>query len=387
MPRPSLSNVRRKAFWPLAKAGATWFVIFFALLAAGGFMFAWSGLYSVAASRGHWPGFSLILEFGMRSSVRTHSLGIDVPDLDDPALIDRGAGHFQGGCAHCHGAPGRPSSPIVHAMLPEPPDLGATVPTWKAHELFWIVKNGFKYTGMPAWAAQERDDEVWAIVAFLMRLPQVDASQYLEMAGIELRDAIPVRALAQGGPVGTALAACSRCHGLDGGARANGAFPRLDIQSADYLATQLEAYVSGKRQSGIMQPVAAELDATDMRRLADYFAAQRPTGISVPATSQDSALELGRTLATAGMPGLGLPPCLSCHAVDPDSRSPLYPALAGQYASFTAQQLALFKLGKRRGTPASQIMSVIAQRLTQEQINAVSIYFAELPVRPVGDAN
>ena len=141
------------------KTGAMWLAIFLAVLGVGGFLFAWSGLYSVAASRGHWPGLSLILKFGMRSSVRTHALGIEAPDLENPALVERGAGYFQGGCAPCHGAPGRPSNPIVHAMLPEPPDLGVAVPTWKANELFWIVKNGFKYTGMPAWAAQDRDDE------------------------------------------------------------------------------------------------------------------------------------------------------------------------------------------------------------------------------------
>ena len=54
-------------------------------------------------------------------------------------------------------------------MLPVPPDLGAAVPTWQPNELFWIVKNGLKYTGMPGWAAQGRDDEVWAVVAFLQR--------------------------------------------------------------------------------------------------------------------------------------------------------------------------------------------------------------------------
>ena len=103
---------------PRLKTAIAWFAVGATALIAGAFLFAWSGLYSVAASRGHWAALDAILEFAMRSSVRTHALGIDVPDLDDPALVERGAGHFQGGCAPCHGAPGRVSSPIVHAMLP-----------------------------------------------------------------------------------------------------------------------------------------------------------------------------------------------------------------------------------------------------------------------------
>lgn len=364
------------------RVGAIWLAIFLAALAVGAFLFAWSGLYSVAASRGHWPGFNLVLEFGMRSSVRTHALGIEIPKLDDPALIERGAGHFQGGCAPCHGAPGRPASPIVRAMLPEPPDLGATVPTWKANELFWIVKHGLKYTGMPAWAAQARDDEVWAVVAFLQRLPQINPAQYQELANLEPRPQdVPIRALAQGGPVGTGLAACSRCHGLDGAGRASGAFPRLDIQTADYLFAQMETYVAGTRQSGIMQPVAAELEAAEMRRLTEYYSSQPPVENQTSLSDDEPLRAMGEMLTTVGLPDHGIPPCTSCHTEDPAARDPLYPALAGQYASYTSQQLQLFKLGKRRATPAAEIMAVIAQRLTAEQIEAVSIYLAGLPAK------
>lgn len=365
---------------PRLKTAIAWFAVGATALIAGAFLFAWSGLYSVAASRGHWAALDAILEFAMRSSVRTHALGIDVPDLDDPALVERGAGHFQGGCAPCHGAPGRVSSPIVHAMLPEPPDLSTSVPSWQPDELFWIVKHGLKYTGMPAWAAQERDDEVWAIVAFLRRLPRMDAGQYWALASLDPRDeSTPIRALAQGGPVGTGLAACSRCHGLDGAGRASGAFPRLDIQTADYLFAQLQAYAAGARHSGIMQPVAAELEAAEMHRLAEYYSTRPPAHAQTPAKSEDRLLEIGQALTTTGLPEQGIPSCNSCHAQDPALRNPLYPSLAGQYAAYTAQQLGLFKSGRRRNTPAAEIMSVIAQRLSVQQIDAVSLYLSSLP--------
>ena len=88
-----------------------------------GFLFLWSGLYSVAASRGHWAIMEWLLTFAMRNSVKTHALGIEAPPLDNPDLVTLGAGHFHSGCAFCHGAPGVPISPIAQSMLPPPPDL------------------------------------------------------------------------------------------------------------------------------------------------------------------------------------------------------------------------------------------------------------------------
>ena len=67
-----------------------------------------------------------------------------------------------------------PDHPTAREMLPPPPDLSKAAPQWKERELFWIVKNGLKYTGMPAWPSRQRDDEVWAVVAFLRRLPDLD---------------------------------------------------------------------------------------------------------------------------------------------------------------------------------------------------------------------
>src|SRR5690606_35032220 len=140
---------------------------------AGGLLVAWSGVYNIAASKGHWAITRAFLSFGMRNSIEFHAAATKAPALDHIALVQRGAGHYQGGCAPCHGAPGEPPSPITRDMLPEPPVLAGVVPQWKPRELFWIVKHGLKYTGMPAWPAPKRDDEVWAVVAFLNRLPDL----------------------------------------------------------------------------------------------------------------------------------------------------------------------------------------------------------------------
>ena len=117
------------------------------------------------------------LAFGMRNSVELRAMAITPPPLDNPDLVRLGAGHFHGGCAFCHGAPGIPVSPIARHMLPSPPDLTTSMRPWTDEELFWIVQHGIKYTGMPGWVALEREDEIWAVVAFLKRMPSIDAEQ------------------------------------------------------------------------------------------------------------------------------------------------------------------------------------------------------------------
>ena len=54
-----------------------------AALAIGGFLFAWSGLYNVAASRGHWGIVEYALAFVMQNSVETRAMAIEAPALDD----------------------------------------------------------------------------------------------------------------------------------------------------------------------------------------------------------------------------------------------------------------------------------------------------------------
>jgi mono/diheme cytochrome c family protein len=112
--------------------------------------------------------------------------------------------------------------------------LGLTqvVVTWSDAELFEIVKHGVRFTRMPAWPAQESDDEIWAMVAFLRKYPGLDQSTYQRLAGIS--------------------ATQSRCEGCHATERLDvtGLIPRLAGQSATYLHDSLEACESGKRPSG-----------------------------------------------------------------------------------------------------------------------------------------
>ncbi len=202
------------------------------VLAIAGFAFAWSGLFNIAASSGHWAITEWFLHFTMRQSVETHAMGIETPPLDDPALVAKGAGHFEAGCAPCHGTPGHRPNPVAKGMTPTPPHLVERVASWEPSELFWIVKNGVKYTGMPAWPALHRDDEAWAMTAFLLRLPDLDPQAYQRLAFGDAGDLGDLGDPGDGGDAGRpndtfadTVAYCARCHGEPARVAASARFP------------------------------------------------------------------------------------------------------------------------------------------------------------------
>jgi cytochrome c553 len=344
-----------------------------AALILGALLVAWSGVSDIAASQGHYAFVERFLEFGMRNAVATHARGIEAPQLENPNLIRLGAGHFHRGCAFCHGAPGIPVNPIAKHMLPSPPDLAVSMRPWKERELFWIVKHGFKYTGMPGWVALERDDEIWAVVAFLKLLPTLDANGYRDLALGNIRvseQSGSQLATAESNP--EAVGACGRCHGGEGERPMSNLVPVLHGQPAGYLFSALKNYAEGKRRSGIMQPLAADLRDEDMRNLANYYA-RMTLPAAKPKVADAALIESGRKLAVEGVPNVGVPPCLMCHGRDAPET---YPRLAGQHAAFMAGQLRLWKMGIVPATELAAVMSPIVQQLSDRQIDAVTTYFA-----------
>ena len=157
------------------------FFLLLAGVAAAGFITVYSGLIDVGATNPHHPFTGWLLETTMDRSVRVHARGIETPPLEDSRLVRDGFRHYREMCVGCHLAPGITSSEIRKGLMPEAPVLQETVKEWTPAELYWIIKNGVRMTGMPAWGATHRNEEIWAIVAFLGMLPDMTAEHYAEM--------------------------------------------------------------------------------------------------------------------------------------------------------------------------------------------------------------
>lgn len=186
------------------------------------------------------------------------------------------------------------------------------------------------------------------------------------------------RMIAIGGAHGEASWACVQCHGLTGAGDSSGAFPRLTDQSAWYLFKTLQDYAAGLRPNETMQTVARLLTRDQMRDVAAWYASLEdvPYPAAVPEPKQDM-VQLGARIATAGIRDQGVPACQGCHGPMGVGQPPLYPYLAGQYAPYAAHQLHLWKQGRRDGDPMN-VMELIAKAMTDEQIEAVAVYFASL---------
>src|ERR1700686_1992356 len=152
-----------------------------ALLALCGIAFIYSGGYYIGADQPHWAVTSWLFQQVRTRSIRFHARDIAVPaGLDDPARIVAGVTHFAEHCVVCHGAPGVERGDIAEGLSPRPPSLADAARFYTPAELFWIVKHGIRMTGMPAWG-DHSDDELWATVAFVEKLPGMTEQDYAKL--------------------------------------------------------------------------------------------------------------------------------------------------------------------------------------------------------------
>jgi cytochrome c553 len=355
-----------------------------AVVVTGATLVVISGVMPVKASSGHWAITARLLDFAKVRSVATHSLGIQSPPLDDEALLLRGAGHYESGCYPCHGRPGAGVPPVMAAMTPDPPELMGTLSRYTPEQLFSIVKHGIKFTGMPAWPVQQRDDEVWAVVSFLRRMPALDATEYRRLAYGErgiLPDAAPsVPTIGVQPPPRAVRDVCWRCHGVDGLGRGPGAFPSLAGQRAEYLHASLRAFADRRRFSGIMSPVAASLSDQAMREAAEYYAALPPR--EAERSGDSSTIERGALVAARGIPDKDIPACAECHGPTDAPKNPMYPRLAAQHPRYLTSQLDLLKARRRGGSPNVALMHAFVDRLSPAHIRDVTVYYGSIEATP-----
>lgn len=179
-----------------------------------------------------------------------------------------------------------------------------------------------------------------------------------------------------GGGAG-ATNACFTCHGLTG--RGDGAgVPRLAGLSLGYLNAQMEDYAAGLRQHARMQYIGRKLSARDRQAVAAYYAAMP---FEPEASSAVPASALGAQIYHEGDPGRALQACADCHGLRGEGNGAANPPLGGQPSAYLAQQINLWRLGKRRNDP-DNLMLHISRLMSPPEIAAVSAYAGALPGSP-----
>jgi mono/diheme cytochrome c family protein len=140
----------------------------------GAYAFVKSGLYDVAAFKPHTRFSEWLTHDTMIHSVKSHAKGVEAPERFTPAQVAAGFCQYETHCVACHGAPGVARQQWVNGQEPQPPYLLDVQQRFRRRELFWIVQNGIKMTGMPAWRESMSEPQMWNVVAWIetsARLP------------------------------------------------------------------------------------------------------------------------------------------------------------------------------------------------------------------------
>ncbi|WP_417791485.1 c-type cytochrome [Stutzerimonas xanthomarina] len=178
------------------------------------------------------------------------------------------------------------------------------------------------------------------------------------------------------GGANPAAMACITCHGAEGEGMAAAGFPRLAGLPAGYMRKQLGDFASGARANPTMQPIAAALSAEEADAVTAMLA-DKP-GPQVERVGRTSAVEgPGETLALRGAWERNIPECVACHGPSGVGVGDAFPPLAGQSAQYLASQLTAWRQGTRKNDP-NDLMGHIARSLTDDEVKAVSAYFAGL---------
>ena len=254
----------------------------------------YGGLYNVAASAQHLqPTFS-VLVVAMRQSVRLRARNVEVPPLADETMVLRGAACFRDKCVQCHGAPGVAQDDIGKSMQPLPGPLADARKNWRPRELYWLTRHGIKMSGMPAWDRRLTEAELWSVVAFMQRLPDLSAAQYAQVvarapAAPSCGAALPGATLpplvagdAARGRQALFQYACNACHSIPGviGGSPNVGPPLAGIAGRSLIAGKLpntaDNMVLWLRRTQELKPLTAmpQLGVTeqDARDIAAYLA-------------------------------------------------------------------------------------------------------------------
>lgn len=178
------------------------------------------------------------------------------------------------------------------------------------------------------------------------------------------------------------LMPCLSCHTPTGfiavSAKEGGQYePPLHGKPAHYLYNQLQLFKAHKRQHKVMQRMVKPLSNKYLWEIAVYFSEQIPVHRAFQAPQFNQAR--GAELALAGDKNKGIPACNDCHGANLGGAKPIFPGLAGLPYSYLIAQLNAWKIGLRQSA-APDCMAQIAQRLSPEDIQAVSAWLSAQPV-------
>lgn len=178
------------------------------------------------------------------------------------------------------------------------------------------------------------------------------------------------------------VAACTACHKLEDQVTRDGVFPRIAGKPAGYLYNQLLNFRDGRRHYPPMTWMVSQLSDDYLREIAEHFSRIQAPYPPPPAPSVPSAtLARGRQLALEGDAARQLPACIACHGERLTGVAPNIPALVGLPRDYLNAQFGAWRNGSRHAA-APDCMASLSQKMSNEEVLAVTAWLASQPVPP-----
>ena len=178
-----------------------------------------------------------------------------------------------------------------------------------------------------------------------------------------------------------ASATCVACHQANGGGiniSGGESWPRLAGLNSNYIAKQLHDFKAGDRQNATMVTFANMLDDQQIADVAAYYSQLPATPGQGGDNADEALLARGEQLAERGDWNAYIVSCKSCHGPGGQGVGETFPGIAGQHAGYISAQLNAWKNDTRSNDPQN-LMGAIAKRMSEEDIQAVSAWYATQP--------
>lgn len=189
--------------------------------AAAGALVLYAGVYDISAIEPHTRPVHRILAIARDRSIERRAQSVRSPPADLSMRTGEGFALYAEHCVRCHGAPGIAPESFALGLEPAAMPLAQSGRELDARALYWIVRNGIKMTGMPAFAFRVDEAGLWALVAAVQALPTLTPAEYRALDASSQR-APPAAPTPPGEPDAargrTAVGqyGCTACHTIPG---------------------------------------------------------------------------------------------------------------------------------------------------------------------------
>lgn len=161
------------------------------------------------------------VETALANAAKDVAIPIQASNLKNPfsasqKAIRRGQQIYQDSCALCHAADGHGSTALGRSMYPPAMDLTSPhVQHWSDGDLLWIIQNGIRLTGMPAWSGSISKEDTWKLALFIHALPRMNAAASAQPETRQTASLQRVNLIRYGETL-YRQEGCFTCHRLDG---------------------------------------------------------------------------------------------------------------------------------------------------------------------------